>query len=83
MGVVAYLLFFFAGLGFGYAAVGRLKWLPIGFPIFLWIGAVLVNGVEVTVVLRLILALAVTAGGILLGMLLDSRQEGGTAAEAG
>ena len=83
MGVVAYLLFFFAGLGFGYAASGRWKWLPVGFPIFLWIGAVLVNGVEATVVLRLILALAVTVGGILLGMLLDSRQEGGTAAEAG
>jgi hypothetical protein len=81
--VIPYILFFLAGLGFGFAATGKWKWLPLVFPIFLWIGAVLVNGVDATSVIRLIVALALTAGGILIGMMLDSRERRGTAAEAG
>ena len=83
MAVVAYLLFFLAGLGFGFAAPGRWKWLPVFFPIFLWIGAVLVNGIDASAIIRLIVALAVTVGGILLGIMLDSREQRGTAAETG
>jgi hypothetical protein len=81
--VIPYILFFLAGMGFGFAAAGKWKWLPIVFPIFLWIGAVLVNGVDATSVIRLIIALVLTVVGILIGMVLDSREQRGTAAEAG
>ena len=83
MGVVAYLLFFLAGLGFGFAAPGRWKWVPVIFPIFLWIGAVLVNGVDAVSIIRLLVALVLTVAGILLGMTLDSREQRSQAAEAG
>jgi hypothetical protein len=81
--VVAYLLFFLAGLGFGFAAPGRWKWVLILFPIFLWIGAVLVNGIDSAAVIRLIVALVLTVAGILLGIMLASREQRGTAAETG
>jgi hypothetical protein len=81
--IIAYLLFFLSGLGFGFAAVGKWKWLPLLFPIFLWIGAVLVNGIDATAVIRLIVALAVMVAGILIGILLDSREQRGTAAQTG
>ena len=83
MTIVAYLLFFLAGMGFGFSAVGKWKWLPLVFPLFLWVGAVLVNGVDATSVVRLIIALVVMVAGILIGILLDSREQRGTAAEAG
>ena len=38
MGITAYVLFFLAGIGFGYAAPTRWKWLPILFPIALALG---------------------------------------------
>jgi hypothetical protein len=75
--VVAYVLFFVAGLGFGYAAVGRWKWLPLLFPLALALGAALQQGVDGTWVFRLIVALVVTVGGVLLGALLDSRGQRG------
>jgi hypothetical protein len=48
VGVAAYALFFIAGLGFGYAAVGKWKWLPILFPLALALGAALQQGVDGT-----------------------------------
>jgi hypothetical protein len=83
MGVIAYLLFFFAGLGFGFAAVGKWKWLPLVFPLALWVGAVLVNGIDSTAVIRLIIAIVLTVAGIIVGMVLDSREQRGTAAQTG
>jgi hypothetical protein len=83
VGVVAYLLFFLAGLGFGFAAAGKWKWAPLLFPLLLWLGAVLVNGVDSASVIRLIVALAVMVVGILIGIVLDSREERGTAAQTG
>lgn len=77
MGIVAYVLFFIAGLGFGYAAVGKWKFLPIVFPLALALGAALQQGVDGTWVVRLIVALVVTVGGVLLGALLDARGERG------
>ena len=77
MGVVAYLLFFVAGLGFGYAAVGKWKWLPILLPLALALGAAVQQGVDGTWVFRVIVALVVTVGGILLGAMLDARGERG------
>ena len=73
MGIVAYVLFFVAGVGFGYAAQGKWKWLPIVFPLALALGAALQEGLSGTLLFRLILALLVSAGGVLLGALLDAR----------
>jgi hypothetical protein len=75
--VAAYVLFFIAGLGFGYAAVGKWKWLPLLVPLALAIGAAIQQGVDGTWVVRLIVALLITAGGVLLGALLDARGQRG------
>jgi hypothetical protein len=77
VGVVAYLLFFVAGLGFGYAAVGKWKWLPILFPLVLALGAAIQQGIDGTWVFRVIVALVVTVGAVLLGAMLDARGERG------
>jgi hypothetical protein len=71
--VAAYFLFFIAGLGFGFAAPGKWRWIPLAFPLALAIGAAVQQGIDGTLILRLIVALLVTAGGVLLGALLDSR----------
>jgi hypothetical protein len=77
VGIAAYFLFFLAGLGFGFAAPGKWKWIPLAFPLALAIGAAIQQGVDGAMVLRLIVALLVTAGGVLLGALLDRRSERG------
>jgi hypothetical protein len=73
VGIVAYLLFFLAGLGFGYAAPGRLKCLPFAFPIVLALGALIKNGIDAALILRLLLALVITAAGIIVGREIDER----------
>ena len=73
MAIVAYLLFFLAGVGFGFAAPGRAKLIPLIFPILLALGAAMSNGIDAALILRLIVALALTALGIVLGALLDER----------
>jgi hypothetical protein len=77
VGIAAYVLFFIAGLGFGYAASGKWKWLPLVLPLALAVGAALQQGIDGTWILRLIIALLVTAGGVLLGAMLDARGERG------
>ena len=77
VGIAAYVLFFIAGLGFGYAASGKWKWLPLLFPLVLALGAALQQGVDGAWVVRLIVALLVTVGGVLLGAVLDTRGERG------
>jgi hypothetical protein len=71
--IVAYLLFFLAGVGFGFAAPGRLKWLPLLFPVVLAVGAAVQSGVDAAMILRLLLALIVTAAGVILGRMFDER----------
>ena len=73
MGIVAYVIFFLAGLGFGYAAPGRLKCLPFIFPVALALVALAKNGLDGALVLRLVLALVITAVGIIAGRELDER----------
>jgi hypothetical protein len=73
VGIAAYVLFFVAGLGFGYAAVGKWKWLPLLFPLALALGAALQLGIDGAWVVRVIIALVVTVGGVLLGAMLDAR----------
>ena len=73
--VIGYVLFFIAGLGFGYAAPGAYKLLPFLFPIALAIGALVRDGVQGEILLRLLVALVITGVGILLGRLLEVRLE--------
>jgi hypothetical protein len=77
VGIAAYVLFFIAGLGFGYAAVGKWKWLPLVFPLALAVGAAVQQGIDGAMIVRLVIALLLTAGGVLLGALLDARGERG------
>ena len=73
MGITAYVLFFIAGLGFGYAAVGKWRWLPILFPLVLGLFAIFKYGPDASVLIRLIVALGITAVGVLVGMAIDTR----------
>ena len=73
--VIAYILFFLAGLGFGYAAPGKLKYIPFVFPVLLALGAMARDGVQGEVLLRLLVALVITAVGIVLGRMLEQRFE--------
>ena len=75
MGITAYVLFFLAGIGFGYAAPTRWKWLPVLFPIALALGAIFIHGVDAAVVVRLTIALVVNAAGIFVGMLIEARAD--------
>jgi hypothetical protein len=73
VGITAYVLFFLAGVGFGYAAPTRWKWLPVLFPIALALGAVINHGLDGAIVVRLIVALIVTALGAFVGMMIEAR----------
>jgi hypothetical protein len=73
VGITAYVLFFLAGVGFGYAAPTRWKWLPVLFPIALALGAVVSNGIDAALLIRLIIALVVTALGVFVGMMIEAR----------
>ena len=74
--MVAYVLFFAAGLAFGYAAPGPSKWVPLIFPLALALLAAIAEGIDGTFVVRLVVALLVTVVGVLLGALLDRRGAG-------
>ena len=72
-GIAAYVLFFIAGLGFGYAAVGKWRWLPLACPLVLGLFALFKYGPDASVIIRLIVALVITALGVLLGAAIDAR----------
>jgi hypothetical protein len=76
VGITAYVLFFLAGVGFGYAGPTRWKWLPFLFPLGLALGAAFIHGIDGAIVVRLIVALIVTALGIFVGMMIEARAEG-------
>jgi hypothetical protein len=80
--VVPYVLFFLAGLAFGYAAPGLSKWVPLIFPLGLALLAAIAEGIDGTFIVRLAIALLVTVVGVLLGALLDRRGAGGRARPA-
>ena len=73
--IVAFVLFFLAGLGFGYAAAGRWKWLPIAFPLLLALFTVLKDGGDGVLLVRLVIALVVTAVGVVAGTMLASEEQ--------
>ena len=72
-GIIGYLLFFLAGLGFGFAAPPKWRWLPLLFPLVLGAFALFKYGPDVSVIVRLIVALAITLLGIILGAAIDAR----------
>jgi uncharacterized membrane protein len=72
-GLIAYLLFFFAGVGFGYAAPPKWRWLPLLFPLALGLWALYKYGPDASVLIRLVLALIITVLGILVGSVIDAR----------
>jgi hypothetical protein len=80
--IIGYVLFFLAGVAFGYAAPGGYKFAPVAFPVVLALGAFVRDGVSGEVLLKLLLALVLTGVGIFLGLLLDARGRGSEAAEA-
>jgi hypothetical protein len=71
--IVDYVIFFLAGLGFGYAAPGMTKWVPLLFPFLLSLITVFKEGIDGTLLARLLLALLITAAGVLIGVLIDRR----------
>ena len=73
--IVSFVLFFLAGLGFGYAAGGIFKLAPLLFPLALGIPALLRDDGDGEIVARLLAALAITVAGIVIGMLLDARED--------
>jgi hypothetical protein len=73
VGITAYVLFFLAGVGFGFAAPTRWKWLPVLFPIALALGAVMIHGLDAAIVVRLVVALIATALGVFVGMMIEAR----------
>ena len=79
MTIAAYALFFLAGLGFGYGAGGVWRWLPLAFPLLLALVAALKEGIDGLFILRLVVALLVTAAGVVLGAMLDRREQPGLA----
>jgi hypothetical protein len=73
--VVAFVLFCFAGLGFGYAAAGRWRWLPLAFPLALALLTVLRDGADGVLLVRLLIALVVTAVGVIAGTMLAPEEQ--------
>jgi hypothetical protein len=84
--VIAYVLFFLVGLAFGYALRGPTALLALAFPILIAIPGGLNQGFDSGYIARLLVALALTAGGLILGWVLDQgteRRSGGTAKAGG
>jgi hypothetical protein len=72
--VISVTLFFLAGLAFGYALGPPLMYIPLAFPVIMALGALIVNGPSVSMLLRLVIALAVTVLGIALGQRMAPEQ---------
>jgi hypothetical protein len=65
--VIAIILFFLVGVAFGYALGPPMMWVPVIFPLVMALAAALKDGPSGSIVLRLVIALVVTVGGVLLG----------------
>jgi hypothetical protein len=73
--VVAFVLFFVAGLGFGYAAPPRWRWLPVAFPLLLALLTLLREGGDGVLLVRLVIALIVTGVGVIAGAMLAPEEK--------
>ena len=72
--VISVTLFFLAGLAFGYALGPPLMWIPLAFPLIMALGGLLTDGPSLSILIRLVVALAVTLLGIFLGQRLAPEQ---------
>ena len=73
LNIIGFVLFFLAGLGFGYAAPGWAKLAPLIFPILLALGAMARDGFTGEALAKLAFAIVLTLVGIVLGMAIDAR----------
>ena len=73
--MVPYILFFLAGLGFGFSLFGIWRWTALLFPLALAAFAFMKDGVSGEALLELLLALGLTAVGVLLGTALAARED--------
>jgi len=72
--VISVTLFFLAGLAFGYALGPPLMWIPLAFPVIMALAAAIKDGPSISILIRLVVALAVTFLGIMLGQRLAPEQ---------
>jgi hypothetical protein len=80
---MSYVLFLLAGFGFGYAAPGKWKLVPLVFPLLLALGAFLRDGVDAESLVKLAVAIVLVLVGVALGTALDERGARRQAAGAG
>ena len=73
--MVPYILFFLAGLGWGFALFGIWRWTALLFPLVLALFAFSKDGVSGDAVLELLLALGLTSVGIVIGAALAARED--------
>ena len=73
--MVPYILFFLAGLGWGYALYGIWRWTALLFPLVLALFAFSSDGVSGEAVLELLVALGITVGGTVIGTILATRED--------
>ena len=73
--VIGFILFFVAGLAFGFAAPGRMAYVALVFPVFFAALDAVAHGIDAFLLLMLILASAITVAGIFGGRMLAARMD--------
>jgi hypothetical protein len=65
--ILAYILFCLAGLAFGYAIESQLAWIVLAIPLVFALGAAASQGVDGEMVVKVLIALGLTAGCVVAG----------------
>jgi hypothetical protein len=65
--IVSGILFFLVGMAFGYSLGPPLMWVPLVFPVIMALGAAIAVGPTILTFILLLVALAITFLGIVLG----------------
>jgi hypothetical protein len=73
--LIAYALFFLAGLVFGAVLASNWAFAAVAMPLILGVLSAISNGIDAYLLLTLLLALVVTVAGILAGRVLAARME--------
>ncbi len=73
--LIAYVLFFLAGLVFGAVLPSNWAFAALAMPLILGVLSAISNGIDAYLLLTLLLALVVTVAGILAGRVLAARME--------
>jgi predicted Co/Zn/Cd cation transporter (cation efflux family) len=80
--IVGFILFFALALVLGYAVETRWAWIALAVPVLFALLTALKQGLDGGLLISLLIALGITALGVLAGRALASRQERREAAEA-